>query len=376
MKAFFVDSTGVDVTGDGLFWGDYLAWQHLRRCARMLGQAMCVTDVRLSVRPSGLDWRSAVPEMEIIPLHDRRYARFRKLRKLYSYFASLPSIKKAAARADVAYLLFPSFCSLLGFWAVRKAGVPFGLLVRSVSATQSPLWIPPVRRASFVITDGPVLADWARQYCKDVEVATPMCPLSMEDVPQQKHASSKGPWNLLFVGHDWRRKGGPELAQAVSNLRRRGYEVTLLVIGAVNRWGDEFLLNGADGIHVVGPVSDRAQLRRYYQQADLFCLPSHDEGFPRVLYEAMLYKVPIVTTFVGSIPGLMKDGENCLRVEVGNPQQLADVIQRALDDCALRQRLMDNGLRTVEPIVRKMMEESCDQQLLRKLRQYARSEAG
>jgi glycosyltransferase involved in cell wall biosynthesis len=101
-------------------------------------------------------------------------------------------------------------------------------------------------------------------------------------------------------------------------------------------------------------VNDDELLGRYYREADLFCLPSHDEGFPRVLYEAMLHGTPIVTTFVGSISSVMEDSLNCLRVDVRSPVALADTIERTLRSPDLRKRLSDNGYATMEPILRRM----------------------
>jgi glycosyltransferase involved in cell wall biosynthesis len=59
-------------------------------------------------------------------------------------------------------------------------------------------------------------------------------------------------------------------------------------------------------------------------------MPSQSEGFPRVLYEAMAFGLPIVTTFVGSIPTIMQDKANCLRIEVGSAASIAGQLHTLL----------------------------------------------
>jgi len=376
MRVLFVDNSGAKVTPSGWDFGDRHVGRMILSCAAAVSQATHLVSYRGENNENNGVTPAAYASSEVffLPVAVPNGGR---LQKLAAYARCWPQVWRAVADAQICYVFYPGHLTTLALLAAMAQGKPFGVYLRGELGLRSSFSRLVFSRARFVIAEGKVLADWAARFCKDVELAAPVCELSLEDVPQEKTARTHGPWNILFVGYIWRRKGCYELLQAAAALRQRGVDFNLYMVGqnALDKYPDCF---GAirDRVFFTGHIADRAQLRRYYEQADLFCLPSHDEGFPRVLYEAMLYKVPIVTTFVGSIPGLMKDGENCLRVEVGNPQQLADVIQRALDDCALRQRLMENGLRTVEPIIRKMMEESCDQQLLRKLRQYARSQAG
>ncbi len=51
------------------------------------------------------------------------------------------------------------------------------------------------------------------------------------------------------------------------------------------------------------------QLTRYFQTADIFAMASHHEGLPNVILEAMSCGLPVVSTDVGGISGVVKDGE-------------------------------------------------------------------
>jgi glycosyltransferase involved in cell wall biosynthesis len=65
---------------------------------------------------------------------------------------------------------------------------------------------------------------------------------------------------------------------------------------------------------------------------DVFVNPSHNEGGPLVVLEAMLMGLPVVSTRVGLVPEWISDEGHGLIVEPGNPVQLADAIERLLSN--------------------------------------------
>lgn len=74
---------------------------------------------------------------------------------------------------------------------------------------------------------------------------------------------------------------------------------------------------------------DREQVCRLMSKSAVFILPSHAEGLPLSLLDAMAHGMLPVVTPVGSIPEVIKDGENGVLVEVGNPSELAKRIEEA-----------------------------------------------
>jgi len=144
------------------------------------------------------------------------------------------------------------------------------------------------------------------------------------------------------------------LVNAAESLRAKGVDFTLNLAGG----GPELeqhqrsLPGGlADRVRFLGAVADRRALRELYLNADMFVFPSHDEGFPRVLYEAMTFGVPIITTFVGGISSVMNNGVNCLRIEGRQPEQIADRVVELINDAGLRARIAQEASRNLRKLM-------------------------
>ncbi len=96
-----------------------------------------------------------------------------------------------------------------------------------------------------------------------------------------------------------------------------------------------------DRVRFAGRQDDVAPWMRAF---DIFALPSTgNEGVPQALAQAMACGLPVVTTPVGSISELVRDGETGLLVPPGDVGALAGAIAHLLNDSALAQRLASAG---------------------------------
>ena len=154
-----------------------------------------------------------------------------------------------------------------------------------------------------------------------------------------------GPVRLLFVGQVGRRKGVLDLLAALRRLRDQGHDVTLTVVGPDQLPGEldaararAAELTLGEAATFAGPLHGEA-LYAQFEAHDVFVLPSYNEGIPAVLYEAGTFELPVVTTPVGAIGDLVRDGENGLLIEPGDVDALTAALAQLAGDVALRARL-------------------------------------
>jgi glycosyltransferase involved in cell wall biosynthesis len=96
----------------------------------------------------------------------------------------------------------------------------------------------------------------------------------------------------------------------------------------------------AERVSFAGQVKD---VQPFYAMADVFVLPSHSEGSPNVLLEAMAARVPVVATNAGGIPEIVENEKSALLVPVSDPAALVAAIKRALKDSDLTERLAEEA---------------------------------
>jgi glycosyltransferase involved in cell wall biosynthesis len=87
--------------------------------------------------------------------------------------------------------------------------------------------------------------------------------------------------------------------------------------------------------------------------AHIFIFPSYHEEFPRVLYEAMINSLPIVTTMVGGISGRMVDGKNCIGIPAKSAGSIVEAIERVTGDLRLLNAIGQAGQKTVLDVLEK-----------------------
>ena len=95
-------------------------------------------------------------------------------------------------------------------------------------------------------------------------------------------------------------------------------------------------------------VGLRGDVRPYYAMADIVAIPSHSEGSPNVLLEAMIAARPIVATRVGGIPEIVTHQETALLVDARDPAAMARELARLLAEQELGRRLAEQARRLAE----------------------------
>jgi glycosyltransferase involved in cell wall biosynthesis len=153
--------------------------------------------------------------------------------------------------------------------------------------------------------------------------------------------------SILCVAHLYPRKNVATLLAAMTRLSN---QAVLRVVGTgpdlarLERRARELGLGRR--VEFLGHVAfDR--LAGEYRRADIFCLPSRQEGFGIVFLEAMAAGLPIVAARAAAVPELVSDGESGILVAPDNPGDLAAALDRLLSDPEERRRMGETGRRQV-----------------------------
>jgi glycosyltransferase involved in cell wall biosynthesis len=111
---------------------------------------------------------------------------------------------------------------------------------------------------------------------------------------------------ILFVHHLSPRKGSRLLPEIIKKSLEKCKDFYFVVIGSGPDF--EYLKNKlkkySKNLKLLGAIP-QPELPKYYQAADLFIMPSLQEGFPRVILEAMASNLPIVSFNAGNIESLL-----------------------------------------------------------------------
>lgn len=162
-------------------------------------------------------------------------------------------------------------------------------------------------------------------------------------------ATGRGNPDILYLGWFIRAKGVYELVDAVGILLEKGRRVRLDFYGtkeaeALRSYVKKKCLDGP--VMVNGWIDDEEKVRMLHA-ATMLVLPSHTEGIPNVILEAMATGTPIIATFVGGMREILRDGENSVISKAEDPVDLAEKISFLLDQAEQRNRMAGTAYREV-----------------------------
>lgn len=153
---------------------------------------------------------------------------------------------------------------------------------------------------------------------------------------------------LLSVGRVSFKKGGRLLIPIAHLLRRHLPDTLLVVVGhihmpeVVKRAQQEELCN----LLFEGAVPN-VEVLKYYQAADVFLMPSLEEGFPRKLLEAMACGLPIVAFDVGGVRDIVHPQQLPFVLPRGDVNGMMHQVAKLLADPLLRAQQIEFGLHKV-----------------------------
>ncbi|MBV9389135.1 MAG: glycosyltransferase family 4 protein [Chroococcidiopsidaceae cyanobacterium CP_BM_ER_R8_30] len=158
--------------------------------------------------------------------------------------------------------------------------------------------------------------------------------------------------SLVFCGRIGQRKGAFDLIRAFANLPVKQKNDSQLILAGDGelKQGRKLVesLNLTEHVTFLGWI-DASARDELLSKADVFVLPSYNEGLPMALLEAMGWGLPTIATPVGGIPDLVTSNKNGLLVTPGDIQQLSAAMQLLIENETLRLSLGSAARETVAP---------------------------
>jgi glycosyltransferase involved in cell wall biosynthesis len=172
-------------------------------------------------------------------------------------------------------------------------------------------------------------------YHADLE-GTPPCPVMSKEVV-----------TIGNLGHIATRKGQQDLLNAFVLVRQKYPHLRLVLAGPdggddCSRWvrSEISRLKLEAVVTMPGGLNDK---KTFWETVNIYVQPSHFEGAPMALMEALWFGKPAIGTRVSGIPEIIQHEVSGLLVEPRNPVEMAAAIERLVTEPDMRRRFSENG---------------------------------
>lgn len=163
--------------------------------------------------------------------------------------------------------------------------------------------------------------------------------LNSTPVPDDlKGKSFQGPIKILFLGVDWKRKGGDIVFESFLELLQKGYEVELTVCGCIPPVEDPkmkvipFLNKNLK--------EDNDTFIELLKTSHLLFVPTRAECLGIVFCEASAFAMPVITTDTGGVTSVVENGVNGYALPLqAQSEEYVKKIMELLDDRTLLEQL-------------------------------------
>ena len=249
----------------------------------------------------------------------------------------------ARLRPDVIHVITPDPASVVFIRAGHELGVP--VLYQEAGIPFHPPgyesyyehFTTALPLCAGVAALSPALAEMCRAVMPPGRPVT-VLPLISDEV-SLRHKSREGGVVFGFAARAEALKGVTELMEAFGLAREKDEGVRLYAACAGSKLGEMLAraeaLGAASDFKHLGVYEGREGRADFLRRIDVLVLPSHTEGTPNVIAEAMSRSIPVIATGVGGIPDMLGDDAGLL-VPVGDARALADAMLRLASDPHLR----------------------------------------
>lgn len=202
-----------------------------------------------------------------------------------------------------------------------------------------------LRMADALIVPSEYLVEIFKQYNFMPEIVPNIINLERFFKVQRHGGSVNGPIRLLVVRNLEKIYNVACAVRAFRDIQREYPQASLFIVG---EGSEEITLKrlvldmDLDDVNFVGRVSNQ-DIPELYRKATVVLNTSNVDNFPISVLEAFVSGVPVVSTNVGGIPYLIKDGVSGLLVNRDDDKGMAQCVLRLLKDKDLYRRISENG---------------------------------
>lgn len=152
---------------------------------------------------------------------------------------------------------------------------------------------------------------------------------------------------ILFAGKLEDRKGYRDLIKALAGVDLQGFRLKLAGNGEVDSAKKLAQKCGVSSSTDILGWQSESEMRRLYSESKIFILPSHAEGLPMSLIDAMSAGCIPVISYVGGIPDVCSK-DNSIQVLFGDPSNIAEGITKAINDSKSGSIISKNAINTAK----------------------------
>ncbi|XVH32239.1 glycosyltransferase [Haloferacaceae archaeon DSL9] len=213
-----------------------------------------------------------------------------------------------------------------------------------------------VKNCDYILYRDESVVDRRGNHGPDSSRSKPLIAMDGQDIFVRDNTCTSEPIQLVFVGSLIPRKGIQYLLESLANLNKQtnSTEFELILVGdgherdTLIKRSEELGID--ESVEFKGHITDSETLMSIYRESDIFVLPSLEEGFPRVVIEAMSQSLPVVTTSVGEIPDRL-DGSEAIQVSPKSVEELTEAIETIVTNPKRRKNLIASGRQKAEDVL-------------------------
>ncbi len=153
---------------------------------------------------------------------------------------------------------------------------------------------------------------------------------------------------IVIVGRLHPAKGHLDLIKAIAKLKDTCRNFHVFFVGEGDLQHDIITKCTESGINdYISLMGQRSDIPSILAKVDVFVMPSHWEGLPMALLEAMAMSKAVIASRVGGIPDVITDGDNGLLIDKSDYLALSNALQKLLSSSELRKKLGNAAKKSV-----------------------------